>query len=242
MTLNRLLRFVPQPSTALFIHFPLVNGRRRHIIHHVSNFLVARLTKFVQDQPLSIMDPASAIGVASGVLTFIDFTSKFISTINGIYNSSSGQTMAHETLEDVTRKMRELSERLVFDKPSLELSSDEIVINSLASHCSQFAHEIIVRLERTKVKKGHSLIQSVKAASKIIWTKEEVNSLQENLDRCVGHLLLQWTVVQRYVEELAALYSQSNISRRSAIESALWIDLDLYILRTCVILTKTNAL
>jgi hypothetical protein len=148
------------------------------------------------------MDPASAIGVASAVLTFIDFARELLSTVHSVYTSSTGKTLAHKTLEDVTLEMQRLSGALASHKPTMDQSKDELAMTSLADRCSKLSSEILAHLEQTKAKKGnhgYSFIECVKAASKNIWTKKEVLRLQENLDQCMTLLLQQWTVLEKYL-------------------------------------------
>jgi hypothetical protein len=141
------------------------------------------------------MDPAS-IGITSGVITFVGFTYQFLSVVHSIYDFASNAHLEYETLEDVTLKMKDLSSQLISHKPSLAQSNDERNMSLLASHCLDLAEEIIGRLNNTKVKK-HSLIESVKAASKTLWTKGNIGRLQGKLDRCMNQLSLQLTVMMR---------------------------------------------
>ena len=60
-------------------------------------------------QALLNMDPFTAIGFASNILTFVDFTWKLFTETREIYESSSGLTENVRTIESVARDATELS-------------------------------------------------------------------------------------------------------------------------------------
>ena len=96
--------------------------------------------------------------------------------------------------------MQRLSTGLVSLKPTMDQSKDEIVVSNLALRCSELAERIIILLKKTqatKGKDGYSLIASLRAASKTVWTKKEISQLQESLDQCMTLLLQQWSILER---------------------------------------------
>ncbi|KAM7215860.1 hypothetical protein V8F06_008716 [Rhypophila decipiens] len=58
------------------------------------------------------MDPVTAIGLASGILSFVTFSSKLINGAIKIHNTEDGRLDENRTLELVVEEMRRLSERL----------------------------------------------------------------------------------------------------------------------------------
>ncbi|KAK7990193.1 hypothetical protein PG989_010508 [Apiospora arundinis] len=61
------------------------------------------------------MDPFAAIGLASAIITFIDFGSKIVKISKEIHGSASGTSNANADLENLTKSMGELAMDL---KPS----------------------------------------------------------------------------------------------------------------------------
>jgi hypothetical protein len=147
------------------------------------------------------MDPASAIGIASAVITFIGFSREFISTAYSIYNSSAQKTLADQTLEEVTLQLQRLSRGFLSLKPTMDQSETEIAMSSLAARCSILSAKILALLKKTQATgagKGKPLLKSLKIASKSIWTEKEILQLRDNLDQCMTLLLQHWTILQRY--------------------------------------------
>jgi hypothetical protein len=137
-----------------------------------------------------VMDPVSAIGVASSVITFVQLAYSFLSTIYSVYDD--GQPVEHDTLGTISTHMRELSSQLISEKQSSQRQED-IAIVSLATQCHQLAADIARRLSKSKGGKG-KIMHSIKAAIKIICSKDDIARLQKSLDGCRAQLHLQLTV------------------------------------------------
>jgi hypothetical protein len=91
------------------------------------------------------MDPVSAIGVASSVITFVQLAYSFLSTIYCVYDD--GQPVEHDTLETMSTHMRELSSQLISKKQSSQRQEDAAIV-SLATQCHQLAAHIARRLQQ----------------------------------------------------------------------------------------------
>jgi hypothetical protein len=70
------------------------------------------------------MDPLTAIGLASSIVQFVDYTTKLIQGAKEIYISVSGTTEENKSLETITKEMEGLSSRLYTPISSQE-SEDE---------------------------------------------------------------------------------------------------------------------
>jgi hypothetical protein len=136
------------------------------------------------------MDPVSAIGVASSVITFVELAYSFLSTVYSVYGD--GQLVEHDALGTVSTAMRELSSQLISEKQFSQRQED-VAIVSLATQCHQLAVDIARRLSKSKGGKGIAL-NSIKAALKIICSKDDIVRLQKALDGCRAQLHLQLTV------------------------------------------------
>ena len=109
------------------------------------------------------MDPATAIGVASSAITFVEFTYGFLSAVYGIYDD--GRPVEHDVLEDVSLKMREFSSQLILQRGSSQREED-IAIVSLASQCHFLSDNMVTRLGKTKTKK-RQLGNAIKTAIRV---------------------------------------------------------------------------
>ena len=138
------------------------------------------------------MDPLSALSLAGTIVQFVDFGSKLLSESSQLYKSSLGKLEAHEELELVTGdlqcvivKLRETF-NLVSGEPCGPLQqNDQFQEDSFHKICEEaleIADELLNRLKRLKVKDGkYRAWESLKAAVKIAWSKEEISSLRQRL-------------------------------------------------------------
>jgi hypothetical protein len=136
------------------------------------------------------MDPVSAFGVASSVITFVELAYSFLSAVYSVYDN--GQPTEHETLETVCIDMRDLSSQLISEKQSSQRQED-VAIVSLSTKCHQLAADMARRLSKAKGGKGN-IMNSTKAAIKIICSKDDIARLQKAIDGCRAQLHLQLTV------------------------------------------------
>jgi hypothetical protein len=139
------------------------------------------------------MDPASAIGVASSAITFVQFTYQFLSVVYTIYDD--GRPLEHNTLEEMAVQMRDFSSQLMHERQATERQED-IAIVSLAIQCHSLAEDMVSHLGKAKVKKRH-LGNAIKTAIKVIWSRDQIVRLQQMLDSCRTQLHLQVTVLAR---------------------------------------------
>jgi len=145
------------------------------------------------------MDPASAIGVASSAITFLEFMYKFTSTVFSIV--TDGGPTEYDDLEDVCRKMRDVSLDVDSSRNTTSiLSPMQIATTSLANQCRLLAERILRKLEKTKPR-NRKLIPIVKAAVKYACSKEEFSILQKNLDTCRGQLHLHLSTLHKQAEQ-----------------------------------------
>jgi hypothetical protein len=136
------------------------------------------------------MDPVSAIGVASSVITFVELAYSFLSAVYSVYDN--GQLVEHDTLQTVSINMREISSQLILEKQSSQRQED-VTIVSLATQCHQLAADMARRLSKTRGGKG-KIMSSIKVAIKIMCSKDDIARLQKSLDGCRAQLHLQLTV------------------------------------------------
>jgi glycine/serine hydroxymethyltransferase len=136
------------------------------------------------------MDPVSAIGVASSIVTFVELAYSFLSTVYTVYDNE--RQVEHVTLETVSTKMKELSSQLISEK-QFSQSQEDVAIVSLATQCHQLAADMTRRLSKSKGVKG-KITHSIKAAIKIICSKNDIARLQKTLDGCRAQLHLHLSV------------------------------------------------
>ncbi|KAK1758027.1 hypothetical protein QBC47DRAFT_132299 [Echria macrotheca] len=136
------------------------------------------------------MDPLTAIGLASSILTFIDFSAKVITGAVDIYGSPSGLAVEGRSTETVVAEMRQFAAKLQPPDAS-SLSGDEKSLCRLALECDSICDGIIELLEKTKPKQPKSKTSALKAGLKTKWHEGDRRKLEERLAHCRAQLSLQ---------------------------------------------------
>jgi hypothetical protein len=105
------------------------------------------------------MDPLTALGLASNIVQFVDFTSKLISTTQNLYVSSSGAKDEHLELEILARNIQDLAEhaksRLGGVSGPAILSKEDGTLLDLSDQCIEVSNQLLSLLESVKVKGQH---------------------------------------------------------------------------------------
>lgn len=83
------------------------------------------------------MDPATAIGVGSSVLAFLDVSIKVVNGAVEIYHSAEGMTSENAHLEKVTRDMKSCSESMMKRDTAVRTAEEQSIV-SIAEECHKF--------------------------------------------------------------------------------------------------------
>jgi hypothetical protein len=161
-----------------------------------------------------MLDPITALGVASNVLSFIDFSGKLISGAVSIYGSAEGASRDHINVEIVTIDLFEMSEKLSQDIKALALetgaaaahlegtapSVHQEALCKLALRSKQLADDLIQMLQKLKVKSGkYKLFKSGLAAIKIHLKSEDIAQCKHTLDDLRSQMTARMISLLRYV-------------------------------------------
>ncbi len=140
------------------------------------------------------MDPASAIVVASGAITFAEFTYRFLGTLRAIYDA--GRTLEYDELELVSNRMRDLSLDMLRELPTSNQSQSDIALANLATQCHILAGDIVNRIGKNKAA-SRKIGDLIKATLRTICSKDEITRLQKNLETCRAQIHLHFAVSRR---------------------------------------------
>ena len=144
----------------------------------------------------SVMDPVTAIGLASGIISFVTFSIKLVSGAIKIHDAADGQLQENLSRELVIQEMQRLSGRLLAPD-NATLMGEEKGLCVLATECQSISNDLIALLERIKPKDPSSKAQSLWSALKnAIHDKEKVE-LEGRLDRCRSQLELHIMLLTR---------------------------------------------
>ena len=166
------------------------------------------------------MDPLSALSIATGVVTFVDFTAKLISTTKVVYRSFEGVSPEHLQLEEVYAKLYTLSEELSIGptiastKPPLSPTTlpqcPNVVqgLRALADSCKKDCLDMLGVLNHLHAKsssgKGQSkkpqhLWASLRAAFMAQLGKTKIAELESRLERVQQAMSLHISSIIRSV-------------------------------------------
>ena len=142
------------------------------------------------------MDLLAAIGLATNILTFVDFSWKLLAGARELYQSSSGQTVEDAFIARNISELQRVVEDL--DTDGTGDSVHEKVLQELASRCASLSSELVNLLDDLR-KKGHSKWGAVKGQLKRMRKKDEITNLQRRIDEYRSQILVRLALMMRSV-------------------------------------------
>lgn len=156
------------------------------------------------------MDPVSALGVASAVFQFVDFSGSLISSTYRIHKSGSRDSALDKDVKTITTKLQSLNDglRRGIDQSGKGQRSQTLVqINSLCTDCSAVADELIAVTDKLSRQGKQDLWDSFRLALRTRWSQEKVDNLQKRLDSFREQISMHLLVVIRYVHSITSKLS-----------------------------------
>jgi hypothetical protein len=151
------------------------------------------------------IDPISIIGLASSIISFIDFGIELVSYRREIHSSVRRLATQNATLEKVIEKTQAWCSNLRVTYKSSLPSPEERAIVSLTSECKTISDEILVQLKKIKPEHPKSKLSIAIAIIKDKWHNEDRTKLQNRLEKCQSQSRVQLETLDRFK-------SQSSLS------------------------------
>ncbi|KAI0417191.1 hypothetical protein F5X98DRAFT_387465 [Xylaria grammica] len=136
------------------------------------------------------MDPFSAIGFASNILSFVEVSWKLILEARAIYRSASGNTPNDKTIETAAKDVQRLCAVVVAQSPAGAGDLQE-----LAEECRGVADELLAIMEKLALPKGNSRrLNSFVLALRRNSKKGDIDSISARLQKLQLQLIMriQW--------------------------------------------------
>ncbi|KAM6509647.1 hypothetical protein FALCPG4_017295 [Fusarium falciforme] len=134
------------------------------------------------------MDPVSAIGLASAIITFIEFGSKLLKGAKEIRDSANDSLEKNESREVIAEAMKEVAAKLKTPEPA-QISPEQQKLCDLAIKCNDLSQRILELLNKIKPKNKKPL--HVYRAAFQAWRKEDdIKVLEKSLGDCRSQLVL----------------------------------------------------
>jgi hypothetical protein len=134
-----------------------------------------------------MLDPLSAIGLASAIVQFIDFGFKLVS--EGIDLYENGALTENEELELITSDLESLANNLGTSSSQLQTNSpDEKALQELAFRCNDLATELLTILDTLKPQRQGSTklrhgLESVRVAVRNARKKGKIQTIESRLEK-----------------------------------------------------------
>ena len=155
-----------------------------------------------------VLDPLSALGLASNVIQVIDFSWKLVDRGNALYKSSDGASIENREVEmiadDLSRLANRLHTSLTETEKSAMLTAGEESLRDLSKKCEVVARELITALDRLKVKKKHRRCESFRKALITVWGREEIENIASRLSALRAQLDTHVLLSLRYAPNTSA--------------------------------------
>ncbi|KAI0009583.1 hypothetical protein F4779DRAFT_581650 [Xylariaceae sp. FL0662B] len=144
------------------------------------------------------METLAAVGLASNVLQFVDFTTNLIRTLRELRNNTaSAENQDHHV---ITTHFHALSQGIntsvqAISRTSSTLSPEDKALQPVADGCCELAKKLLKRLETCGIQPGQtpSRFYRGKKAFKAVWSKKEIDEISSRLQYFRSELTLHLT-------------------------------------------------
>jgi hypothetical protein len=131
------------------------------------------------------MDPATALGVASGILTFLTFSTALLKVGHGVCITSSGRAEQNMTREIVVGETQAFLDQLLpANDPRLV---DDDSLYRLVEESRRLAQDLMRTLAKINSKKA-STFSSLRMAIRQVLSQPDMEDLERRLDQCRSQL------------------------------------------------------
>lgn len=153
-----------------------------------------------------MLDPLTAISLASAIVQFVDFGSKVIDGASEIYRSVDGALKENVDLEESTNKINQLNDKILLPKAASGdvISEDDTKLTELASTAKEVAGELLNLLQSFKSvrrsgyhKKWESFRKAVSVQTP--WNKEKIQRLERKLNGLQEDISRRLVIMMRHV-------------------------------------------
>ena len=148
-----------------------------------------------------MLDPLTAISLASAIVQFVDFGSKIVGGTVEIYKSVNGATKENAELEDITVNINQLNDKISMPTVAIAgeaISDDESILTGLALSSKAVAKDLLTLLRDLRGARGsgsHKVWESFRMAvtAQTPWNKEKIRGLERTLkeiQEAISHRLI----------------------------------------------------
>jgi hypothetical protein len=169
------------------------------------------------------MDPVTAIGLVSAILSFIGFGTKLVRGTIEIYGTADGVLAENRSREAVAGKMKELAARMAppdAGGKAPQLAGKDKDLCDLAAECRAISEKLVELLGRIKPRDPGRKLQSLWAALRSVASEREREELERRLDYCRGQLELQVAFLTKQSVDSLVESAKKDGARLQALQEA----------------------
>jgi hypothetical protein len=149
-----------------------------------------------------MLDPFTAIGLASSIVQLVEFSGKVLSKARDL--DYSRHDMNPDAFTAVPRDLLQLSEKLRdglrIARQAEQPSESDKALEAICDGCIEISEKMLARLESLKIGEGDGKWKLVLEAARIVWSRNELDELSRQLDAFRSQLQLQVFVHFRQVD------------------------------------------
>lgn len=161
-----------------------------------------------------MLDPVSAVGLASSVIQIVDFSCKLVSKTREYRTSADGALIEHKELRAAADRLSALSKAihgpLAKCRSLRKPTNVDLALGDIAGECLDQASELAQALQELQIDDSRNTWKSFRQALKAIWNKEKIEQIRRRLDTLREHVVIHLLVSIRYALAVLAVYF-SNI-------------------------------
>jgi hypothetical protein len=144
-----------------------------------------------------MLDPLTAISLASAVVQFVDFSVKLVSAGHELYEK--GSLANNNAVEQITQDIAHLAEELGAHRPpsAKQPSQDEIALQELAGSCKKLAEEMMAVLKTLKIQEPKNGLEIIRKSLRSMRKKGKIQNIEQRLGKIRDELSLRLTAILR---------------------------------------------
>lgn len=144
-----------------------------------------------------MLDPLTALGVASSIIQLVDFGRKLVSQTQETYHTANGATIENVTVGEIAKDINFLNRNLKEKTVSLEaLGADDVALTDLATSSQKVAEDLLrilatleVPKDATPWKRIHKAFKSTQKAREIREIESRLNKIQRQIDSHLHYMV-----------------------------------------------------
>lgn len=137
---------------------------------------------------LAAMDPVTAIGLASAILTFVDFSWSLVRGADEIYRSPTGTSKENASVNTIIADLKEVTDGI--DTDIQGHGKHEKALAALAKECEGLSKDLLQVLGKIRKKDG-SKRATLKAALRSMTKEKEIVSIEKRLGEYRAEIVLR---------------------------------------------------